>query len=138
MRTRGLPLCLAAVAWLSFCPSPWSAERAPIFEGAVIFSGGETQLHLTDAAAPLSLPAVFAGWVCYIDETQRANRTYVRKVTCGGKWGFVDTFTSCDSKHPHSVSTMRLRQPIDGPKEAVDAAEKVTITLGCNYDGNRR
>ena len=100
-----------------------------------MFKGGETRLDLTDDAAAVSvpLPAVFSGWSCYVGDTQRQGSAYLKKITCGGKWGFVDTFVSCDAKNRRSGSALRLRQPIAGTKQEIDAAEKVTISVGCQY-----
>ena len=99
-----------------------------------MFAGGETHLDLADAVAtPISMPPVFAGWGCYIGDTQRIGNGYTKRITCGGRWGFVETFATCDSKHPDATSILRLRQAIDGTKQEVDAAEKVTISVGCGY-----
>lgn len=113
-----------------------SAERRPFFVANVVFKGGETKLNLSDNE-PVQVPLrpVFAGWICYIDVTQRvAGGDYMRKITCGGKWGWVDSMVSCGPKHPGHMAGLRLRQPIDGSAAEVDAAEKVTITLGCGYE----
>ena len=128
------PAVTLALFILFSCPVPTRAERRPIFVGAVIFAGGETRLDLADATAtPLSLPPVFAGWGCYVGDTQRVGSGYTKRTTCGGRWGFVETFVTCDAKHPDATSILRLRQPIDSTKQEVDAAEKVTITVGCGY-----
>jgi hypothetical protein len=113
---------------LLFLSSPLQAERAPTFEGAVIFSGGETRLDLTDALATVPLPPVFAGWTCYIDGTQKTGPTYFKTITCGGKWGFVDAFVLCGPKQRKGSAQLRLRQPA-----SQDAAEKVTIGVVCGY-----
>jgi hypothetical protein len=123
---------LGVFVFLCFSSSA-EAERAPVFEGAVIFSGGETKLDLTDALATVPLPPDFVGWTCYIDGTQRNGPAYFKLITCGGKWGFVDTFVSCDSKHRNDSAKLRLRQPIAGDKAARAAAEKVTIGVVCGY-----
>lgn len=113
----------------------WAArgEHRAIFVASVIFPGGETRLDLSDMdATRVALPATFAGWGCYIGDTQRTEFGYTKQITCGGKWGWVDSFVSCDEKHKEGTSVLRLRQPIEGSKQAVDAAGKVTITVGCS------
>ena len=109
------------------------ADKAPLFEGAVLFAHGRTRLDLTDHLERVSVPEVFAGWTCYIDATQRNGAAYVKQITCGGKWGFVDTFVSCDPKHRRGDATLRLRQPINGTLEQMNAAEKLSISVMCSY-----
>jgi hypothetical protein len=108
-------------------------DERPIFVGSVISSHGEATLYLTDEIAPLSVPPIFAGWTCYIGDTQHKGSAYIKQITCGGPWGFVDAFVSCEPKHRHDQAIVRLRQPINGSKQQVDAAEKLTITAGCGY-----
>ena len=108
------------------------AERSPTFDGAVIFSGGETRMELTEKLATVPLPPAFAGWTCYIDGTQRNGPAYFKAITCGGKWGFVDTFVSCDPKHRTDSAKLRLRQPAAGDR-VESAAEKLTIGVVCGY-----
>lgn len=60
------------------------------------------------------------------DAAQR--RGLFKTITCGGKWGFVDAFVSCDSKHRKASAQLRLRQPA-----RQDAASKVTIGVVCGY-----
>jgi len=121
------------LATMSLCANVTLAATAPIFVGEVASSGSETRLNLSDSLSSISLPPVFAGWLCYFDETQRVGRAFTKKITCGGKWGFVDAFASCDSNHRHSFASLRLRQPIADSKGDSDAADKVVITLGCGY-----
>jgi len=100
-----------------------------------VFKGGETHLDLKDASpTPIPLPRVFAGWGCYVGVTERVGAAYMRQITCGGQWGAVDTYVSCDSTHRSAMSLLRLRQPIYGNKQEVDAAEKVSISVACGYD----
>jgi hypothetical protein len=124
--------CLLALLLFS---SGATAERPPFFEGTVIFKGGETRLDLTDdtKAVSIPLPSIFAGWGCYVADTQRSGPAYVKKITCGGKWGFVDTFATCSTKSREGMALLRLRQPVVGSKQDADAAEKVTISVGCGY-----
>jgi hypothetical protein len=120
-----------ACPWLA--PTLAAAERPPVFAGTVVFAGTSTKLVLPEGVAtPVSLPQTFASWSCYVSDTDRSAGAYVRQVTCGGPWGLVDTFVSCDSKHRRQTASLRLRQPIEGTKAQVDAAEKVTITVGCS------
>jgi hypothetical protein len=130
LRILSTGLLLVAVVLAS--PST-SAERRPLFEGGVLFAGGQTRLDLSDhEAVPIPLRPVFAGWTCYIDVTQATSDGYARKITCGGKWGFVDSFVTCGTKHRENTTMLRLRQPIVGKAES-DAAEKVTIFLTCGF-----
>jgi hypothetical protein len=109
------------------------ADEPPIFVGGVVSAHGETTLYLTDEITPLSVPPIFAGWACYIGDTQRKSGAYIKQITCGGPWGFVDAFVSCEPKHRQDHAIVRLRQPIDRSKQQIDAAEKLTITVGCGY-----
>lgn len=128
-----LGFAIAALVFLGSSPV-MTAERPPFFVASVIFKGGETRLDVPDNdATRVPLPAVFQGWGCYVDSTQRVGSAFTKKVTCGGPWGFVDTFVTCDAKHREGMAVLRRRQPIDGTKEDADAAERVTITAGCGY-----
>lgn len=128
-----LGLAIAAVVFLA-SSSVVTAERPPFFVASVIFKGGETRLDVPDNdATRVPLPAVFQGWGCYVDSTPRVGSAFTKKVTCGGPWWFVDTFVTSDAKHREGIAVLRLRQPIDGTKGEVDAAEKGTITAGCGY-----
>lgn len=109
------------------------ADRAPVFEGSVLFAHGQTRLDLTDELEQISVPGVFMGWICYVGDTQRNGAAYVKQITCGGKWGFVDTFVSCDPSHRTNVATLRLRQPINGTLKEIDAAEKLSVSVSCGY-----
>jgi hypothetical protein len=104
------------------------AERAPTFEGAVIFPGGETHLVLTDELAKVPLPEKFEGWTCYVDGTQRNGPVYFKTITCGGKWGFVDAFVLCGPKRRNASAQLRLRRP-----GTHDTANSVTIGVTCGY-----
>jgi hypothetical protein len=97
-------------------------------------------MELPGEAIPMALPPSLAGWVCFFGETERLEGAYVKRATCGGKWGFVDILASCDVTHRKSLATMRLRQASDGRKDAAAAAmtEKVTIAVGCSYPGDHR
>jgi len=131
---RGLLLLAVTGVLLSRGSSVAEAEGRPLFVASLIFKGGETGLDLADDdATRVPLPTVFKGWGCYVDATQRVGSAFTKKVTCGGPWGFVDTFVTCDAKHREAMAVLRLRQPINGTKQEVDAAERVTITAGCGY-----
>ena len=125
----------AALVLVGFLRSPATeAERTPFFAASVIFAGGETNLALTDSdATRINLPPAFDGWGCYIGDTQRVGVAFTKQVTCGGPWGFVDTFVSCDPKHRNAMASLRLRQAVQGTKAEIDTAEKVTIAAGCGY-----
>jgi hypothetical protein len=109
-------------------------EQPPFFVASVLSDDGETTITLSDkAATSVPMPAAFTGWGCYIGDTQRLGASYVKKITCGGPWGFVDTFVTCGPNRRSADAILRLRQPIAGGKEEADAAGKLTISAGCAY-----
>jgi hypothetical protein len=114
------------------------AEAPPVFVGLVNSSAGDAELHLADTSVPIPLPAIFSGWRCYFDDTQQLGPCYVKRIICGGRWGFVDTFVSCDPKHRRADGMLKLRPPRDGTAKSADATEDVTIRLGCAYYHDRR
>ena len=124
---------LALASCLTLFSSTSVAEDPPVFVGRVVSAAGVIQPQLADSSVRISLPPIFAGWSCYFDETQQLGRVYLKRITCGGKWGFVDTFVSCDYKHRRGDGMLKLRPPVDGTPKSADASENVTISLGCAY-----
>ena len=110
-------------------------KRRPFFAALFSPTTGRLRLFFQTARPRRSqLPAVFTGWKCYIGDTERLGPSFVKKVTCGGPWGFVDTFVTCGPKHRIGEAVLRLRQPIAGTKEEADAAEKLTLSAASAYD----
>jgi hypothetical protein len=140
MSRRSLGSCLGLGAVFGAISLVWASpvarcESRPFFVASVLSDDGETTIILSDGAAtPVPMPAVFTGWKCYIGDTERLGPSFVKKVTCGGPWGFVDTFVTCGPKHRIGEAVLRLRQPIAGTKEEADAAEKLTLSAACAYD----
>jgi hypothetical protein len=133
MRTLGYG-GVALLVILSFSPLHATMKK-PTFGGALISKIGLSRLDLTDDISTIAMPPAFPGWECYIGDTQLSDdgSHYLKNITCGGKWGFVDGFVACGPKDRKANTVIRLRQPIAGTKEEWNAAEKLTISVGCSY-----
>jgi hypothetical protein len=127
--------CCAVVALLVLgISSQLQAEKRPSWVAAIESRSGMSRLDLSDDLATITLPPAFPGWDCYVGDTQPAPfGGFIKNITCGGRWGFVDGFVLCSSKARKANTVIRLRQPITGTKAEWAAAEKVTISVSCSY-----